>query len=229
MINIVTDITARKVAEDKVKFLMSEVSHRSKNLLTVIQAIARQTARSSTSIADFSEGFSRRLSGIAASYELLIRGDWSGASLQELIEKQLAPFTQTVRLSLHGPPLLLSPEAAQSLGMALHELATNATKYSALSVPNGRIGITWRLVTCSDDQRVIIRWIEKGGTNRRAANSQGIRQRSDRSNDHERDPRQSRGRLSTKRAGLDRRISSRPPCPTRRLIGRRAVAAISDA
>ena len=116
---------------------MRELTHRSKNLLAVIQAMARQTARHAGSTDGFLNQFSARLQALAASHDLLVRESWHGASLRELIESQLAAYHRQRRRAdrLDGDPVALKPEAAQNLGLALHELAVNAAKFGALSVP----------------------------------------------------------------------------------------------
>jgi two-component sensor histidine kinase len=141
------DITERKEGEAHLRLLMRELTHRSKNLLAVIQAMARQTARHAGSIDGFLNQFSARLQALAASHDLLVRESWHGASLRELIQSQLAGYiaSDAGQIAIEGAPVALKPEAAQNLGLALHELAVNAAKFGALSVPHGRVSITWAL------------------------------------------------------------------------------------
>ena len=141
MITLITDITGRKRQEDQIDLLMREVNHRSKNILTLVQAIARQTAASQP--ADFLRCFDERVRALAASQDLLVKSEWKGADLEELIRSQLAHFKDFIdrRIMLDGPPLVVTASAAQALGMALHELATNAGKYGALSNVNGYVCI----------------------------------------------------------------------------------------
>ncbi len=159
------DITGRKAGEAHLRDLMRELTHRSKNLLAVIQAMARQTARHAGSEDAFLEQFSARLQALAASHDLLVQESWHGASLAELARSQLGHHLdrEGAQVSLQGPSLLLKPEAAQSLGLALHELATNATKYGALSVPSGRVAMTWRWVPQDSNGAIEITWSESGG------------------------------------------------------------------
>ena len=139
------DVTERKEGEAHLRLLLRELTHRSKNLLAVIQAMARQTARHAGSIEGFLTQFGARLQALAASHDLLVRESWYGASLNELIRSQLGGYLDgsVGRVSIEGPPIALKPEAAQNLGLALHELAVNAAKFGALSVPTGRVSISW--------------------------------------------------------------------------------------
>jgi two-component sensor histidine kinase len=141
------DVTERKEGEAHLRLLMRELTHRSKNLLAVIQAMARQTARHAGSIDGFLNQFAARLQALAASHDLLVRESWHGASLRELIQSQLAVHIGSGegQVAIDGAPVALKPEAAQNLGLALHELAVNAAKFGALSVPHGRVAITWTL------------------------------------------------------------------------------------
>jgi PAS domain S-box-containing protein len=159
------DITGRKEGEAQLRLLMRELTHRSKNLLAVIQAMANQTARSSVSVDAFVEQFSARLQALATSHDLLVQESWYGASLYDLVRSQMGHHldARESQVSMDGPAVLLRPEAAQNLGLALHELATNAAKYGALSVPKGRISITWRRVETKTGTGIEIMWIEIGG------------------------------------------------------------------
>jgi PAS domain S-box-containing protein len=159
------DITERKEGEAHLRLLMRELTHRSKNLLAVIQAMARQTARHSGTIDSFLDQFGARLQALATSHDLLVQESWYGASLDELVRLQLGHYLdrQQAQVTVDGPPILLKPEAAQGLGLALHELATNAAKYGALSIPNGRVSIIWRRLPASEGHGVEIVWQERGG------------------------------------------------------------------
>jgi two-component sensor histidine kinase len=158
------DITERKEHEAHIRFLMSEISHRSKNLLAVVQAIAAQTARASSSSADFAADFSARLKSLASSVDLLVQQEWRGVSMKELVHSQLGHYAGTsARVAIKGPNVLLTPLSAQYLGMALHELSTNAVKYGALSGSEGHITIAWRLRKMRDKQRFQMTWVERGG------------------------------------------------------------------
>jgi PAS domain S-box-containing protein len=155
------DVTDRKEGEAHLRLLMRELTHRSKNLLAVIQAMARQTARHAGSIDGFLNQFSARLQALAASHDLLVRESWHGASLREIIQAQLAAYIGSGKgqLDIDGEPVALKPEAAQNLGLALHELAVNAAKFGALSVPGGRVSIDWSL----RDNAIELNWREHNG------------------------------------------------------------------
>jgi len=159
------DVTERKEGEAHLRLLLRELTHRSKNLLAVIQAMARQTARHTGSIETFLTQFSARLQALAASHDLLVRESWYGASLGELIRSQLGGYLDgsSNQVSIDGPAIALKPEAAQNLGLALHELAVNAAKFGALSVPTGRVSITWRRRESSEGGALDLDWCERLG------------------------------------------------------------------
>lgn len=140
------DITDRKTNEGHLRLLMRELTHRSKNLLAVIQSMARQTARHAGTIDSFLETFGDRLQALATSHDLLVQEGWYGASLQDLTRRQLAKYLDSAanRVTVSGPAIHLKPAAAQSFGLALHELAMNAERFGALSVPKGRVDVVWR-------------------------------------------------------------------------------------
>ncbi len=136
----------RREAENEIRFLMREVAHRSKNQLTVVGSIAKQTGRSARSLSAFQDAFQKRLQGLARSTDLLIAGGVAGVELGELVRAQIEPFApaDAERVAVSGPVFRLDNQAAQTLGMAVHELATNAAKYGAFAGPSGRLAIAWR-------------------------------------------------------------------------------------
>jgi PAS domain S-box-containing protein len=159
----IRDITERKRAEEHVKMLMAEVNHRAKNLLAVVQAVANQTAKEGTP-ATFSARLSERIVALAAGQDLLVRNQWQGVELSELIVSQLDHFRGLIgtRVLLDGPAAELTPDAAQGIGMALHELGTNAAKYGALSKGDGQVLIGWR-ITGEVAPQFSMSWLERGG------------------------------------------------------------------
>jgi PAS domain S-box-containing protein len=166
LINVVADVTDRKLAEERILLLLRQITHRSKNLLAVVQAIAGQTGRGAGTLDEFQVRFSRRLQGLAASHDLLVLQDWRGASLAHLARDQLASFAEIGGpcLSISGPDILLRPEAAEAIGIALHELATNAAKYGSLSVPVGHVAVSWAFESRGTEPRQLqLSWVEDGG------------------------------------------------------------------
>jgi len=146
MTGVNTDLTDQRTAEEQSLYLMGELNHRTKNLLAVVQAIARNTARS-TAPDKFLDAFASRLSGLAASNDLLVSKNWSSVLIEDLVAGQL----QTIgadgdsRVTTEGPAILMCPQHAQTIGMALHELATNSLKHGALSRPAGALSIQWAI------------------------------------------------------------------------------------
>ena len=159
---IARDITERKRIEKHNQLLLTEVNHRALNLLAVVQAVVRQTERGGDP-ETFALRLSERIQGLAASQNLLVKDQWQGVEVAELVTAQLAPFQDLIgtRVLLDGPPARLKPSAAQGIGMALHELATNAAKYGALSTGEGRVHITWRVV--ARNPAFFMSWLEEGG------------------------------------------------------------------
>jgi PAS domain S-box-containing protein len=166
MAGIVLDVTERRERETHLQGLLRELSHRSKNLLAVIQAMARQTATGSSSVADFQERFAARLQALAASHDLLVAADWHGASMADIARSQIDYFVDPVasRIKIDGSALLLRPDAAQNIGLALHELSANAVKYGALANATGTVELAWSLPPGQPGERQLrIVWRERGG------------------------------------------------------------------
>ena len=159
------DIRDRKEREQHLNFVLRELSHRAKNLLTVIQAIARQTARQAVDPQDFERRFGERIQALAQSHDILVEREWRGATLQELVTTQLSPFAEAkTRVVTDGPNVMLTPRAAEKIGIALHELATNAMKHGALSVPAGSVNVSWVLeIKEGKPDRLRFEWRERGG------------------------------------------------------------------
>jgi PAS domain S-box-containing protein len=163
IVGLVQDITERAQASEHIRTLLAEVNHRAKNMLAVVQAVARQTVASEPG--DFLERFSERIQALAANQDLLVKSEWKGVDLGDLIRSQLAHLNDLIgsRITLEGQPLLVSAQAAQALGLALHELATNATKYGALANATGRVGIAWMTGGSSPEAVFEMSWLESGG------------------------------------------------------------------
>jgi two-component sensor histidine kinase len=149
----------RQQAETEVRFLMRELAHRSKNQMTVIAAMAKQTARGADSVPEFVQNFEKRIFGLARSTDLLLANGVVGVDLRELIASQIDPFcpVDESRVRLDGPAVRLNIQAAQIVGMAAHELATNAVKYGAFQKDGGTLDVTWR----HDAETLHIDWHER--------------------------------------------------------------------
>jgi PAS domain S-box-containing protein len=141
---IAQDVTDQRAHEEQIHLLMREINHRSKNMLSLVQAVARQTAAGEPK--DFIERFTDRIQALAANQDLLVRNEWQGVEVDDLVRVQLAHFADLVgtRITVHGPPVRLNAAAAQAIGLTLHELSTNAGKYGALSVDIGCVDVSWR-------------------------------------------------------------------------------------
>jgi two-component sensor histidine kinase len=154
------DAAARRdEREEKEHLLMREVNHRARNMLSVVHAIARQTATQNPE--DFIERFSERIQALSANQDLLIQSNWNGVDIGDLVRAQLAHFADLIgsRIAVHGPKLRLNAASAQAIGLALHELATNAGKYGALSTDAGRVDISWG----TDGDIFTVSWTEHAG------------------------------------------------------------------
>jgi len=160
----IRDISARKEHDRHLASVMRELTHRSKNLLAIIQAMARQTALRSDGLVDFECRFSGRLQSLSRSHELLISNDWEGAMLGELVAMQRSAFgSRHARIRSSGPDVFLRPEAILNIGLALHELASNAERHGALSVATGRVDLSWSIERGkSGAPRLMIFWRERG-------------------------------------------------------------------
>lgn len=166
IIGTARDITDHKLHDLHLQMLLREITHRSKNLLAIIQAMARQTVKDSLTAQDFEQRLSLRLRGLASSHELLAAQDWHGAHLEEVVKGQLGPvFDQfSSRIAFRGPSVFLKPEAAQNIGLAINELATNAVRFGALSNDQGRIEIEWSVDPLENaGRRLHLTWNELGG------------------------------------------------------------------
>lgn len=145
-VNMLVDLTEQRKREAHIEFVMRELSHRSKNLLAIVQAVAALTIRNTSNYEEFQTKFMARMQTMARSHDLLVRNDWSGADIREIVVPEIASFTQGCaehRVSIQGDSITLNPAVAQNVGLAIHELATNALKYGALSREDGRIEVRW--------------------------------------------------------------------------------------
>lgn len=162
---IFADVTERKQAEARQLLLTQELNHRVKNTLATVQAIAAQTLADETDPKGFQDTFTKRLATLGRTHNALAQGDWRGARLSDLFWAELAPYSEQAsgRCSAEGPEVDLAPGATLALGMALHELATNAAKYGALSTPEGRVQVLWKIDRTNGAARLRFEWREAGG------------------------------------------------------------------
>jgi PAS domain S-box-containing protein len=155
------DYLERKRSDETEKTLLREIHHRSNNLLAVIQSIANRSLSGSRTLAEAKEAFETRLHALARTNQQLIKSNWSGVSLSELVCLELKPFAE--RAIVDGINVMLSPQQAQNFSLALHELATNAAKYGALSNGSGKVGVSWTLTTQDNNNKLKFKWQESGG------------------------------------------------------------------
>jgi len=160
------EVALRRRHQEHLNFVIHELSHRSKNLLSIVQSMANQVARQTNSLEDFYAGFTSRLCAFAETHDLLVKGDWHGADIRDLVRTQLAPFHNLGDNSvlIDGSELKLNPKAAEHIGLAVHELGTNAVKHGALSTPKGVVKIRWEQEKSGQPKALLrIIWKEIGG------------------------------------------------------------------
>ena len=154
---------AHQIAEQQIRLLMNEVNHRSKNLLSVVMAVAYKTV--ATSPQEFMARFSNRVQALAVNHDLLVKNQWQRIGVADLVKGQLAHVGDVMdnRVLIEGPQFLFSAKAAQAVGMALHELSTNAIKHGALSGEVGRIEVRWQIEDAGSGDHFQMSWTERGG------------------------------------------------------------------
>lgn len=157
------DVTDRHEAQETQRLLMRELDHRMKNTLQVIQAIIRRTARTQQSIPSFETSLLGRIQTMSRAHELLAGERWLGADIDTVIRQEAGSFDVGGVIRIGGPPLRLSPKAALSFALVVHELGTNASKYGALSLPTGRVEIGWKITRIDGEGWLELTWQESGG------------------------------------------------------------------
>ncbi len=156
-----TDVTELRDAERRIELLLMEVNHRSKNLLSVVQSMARRTAASAD---DFIPRLEQRIAALAANQDVLVQRNWAPVPLRELIDVQLSVIEQAkAQTEVIGPDVVIQSKTAEAMSMALHELAHNAEKYGAYSAPEGRVVIGWQISGAGPDAEFVLEWAESGG------------------------------------------------------------------
>ncbi len=160
----IIDETERKKREERERLILHEMNHRAKNVLAVVQVLARQTAKRNPD--DYISRLEARIAALAASHDVLVHNSWQDIPLDELVQSQLGHFEPLIgdRINLSGPATKFKTTVAQAFGLALHELSTNAAKYGALSNEEGRVDISWRdTVTEAGEKFLELKWVERGG------------------------------------------------------------------
>ena len=159
------DVTDSQALEARQELLVGELTHRVKNLLTVVQGMVHQTSRTSRSVEEFVTKLDGRISALASSQKLLVNSVWGGADLRELVEHQLAPYVdyEGSRLRIEGDRVALPADIATPFGLVLHELGTNAAKYGSLSIPDGHVELQWTQEPGNNTHVLKVVWSERGG------------------------------------------------------------------
>jgi two-component system CheB/CheR fusion protein len=170
------DVTNLVRAEQHQRLLVDELNHRVKNMLTVVISLAQQTLRRSRSLDEFEKTYLGRVHALGSAYALLSNEAWQSVSMRDLLMGELKPFLAADRVNIvvQGPRVLLEARAALSLGMAIHELTTNAVKYGALSVPEGNVKVTWQVQQDVGGGELALDWIESDGPRVEVPTSRGF-------------------------------------------------------
>lgn len=157
-VKIMRDHTERRRSEQDRKLLVGELSHRMKNTLALVQALAEQTLKHASDPAMFVTSYRERLTALSRAHDLLTKEVWERASMTDVVDTAIGAWMSGGRATVQGPEFWLHPQQAMTFSLALHELATNAAKYGALSTPEGRVAVTWR-----GEEEIVLDWIETGG------------------------------------------------------------------
>lgn len=166
LVGVVMDISEHKLAEEQQEIMLQELHHRVKNTLATVKAIASLTKRTATDVETFCNAFNSRIVSLSKTHTLLVSHKWSRIGLLDILTSEISGFDDGIgeRVVFSGPSIDLPSQTALSLGMAFHELTTNAAKYGSLSVPAGRLAVDWSLADSNDGERILtLKWRERGG------------------------------------------------------------------
>ena len=173
---IVRDITERKEAQARHDMLTGEIQHRVKNLFAVVQAVVSRSFAGKNTVDEARAAVLSRLGSLAQTHLMLMDQQWEGAELAEIVHAEMEPYAD--RVFVEGPRLVLNAKAAQNFAMAIHELATNAAKYGALSTTVGRVDISWSIARTNGSGQFTFRWQERGGRSFRRPHRRALEARS---------------------------------------------------
>jgi two-component sensor histidine kinase len=160
---LTVDVTQRKRTDEHQRLLIAELDHRVKNVLARVATVAEYTRQSSSTIDEFIQALDGRIQSMAVAHELLSQGGWQSIRLADIVRSQLAPYATDTNTTTGGPDITLSAAAAEALAMVLQELVTNASKYGALSIPDGRVSVRWECRRGDAGEGLMIAWSETGG------------------------------------------------------------------
>jgi len=159
---VLKDVTELRRLERELRRLMDELQHRVKNTLATVASIVNQTVATKGDRVELVDTLKRRIGALAATHALLTQRDWADVSLKDILNTEFGPYDRLEHIALSGPEVRLPPKHALTLTLTLHELATNAAKYGALSAPAGRLHVSWRVSEDALEKRLAIRWCETG-------------------------------------------------------------------
>jgi PAS domain S-box-containing protein len=162
-VGVVHDITKRRWNAERQTILMAELDHRVKNVLARVAMLAKSTRKGSKSVDEYVRSLNWRIESMAAAHSLLSQAGWQNVGLGALVQKQLAPYATGSNVTITGEDIVLSAAEIQAVAMVLHELVTNAAKYGSLSVPNGRVRLTWDRQNLDEGVKLVFEWRELGG------------------------------------------------------------------
>ena len=163
---LTVNITERKRADEHKRLLVAELDHRVKNVLARVSVVAMYTRQGSSTIDEFIQALDQRIQSMAVAHELLSQNNWRGVRVADVVRHQLAPYATNANTTTCGPDITLAAAATEALAMVLHELVTNASKYGALSIPEGRVSVIWECRNSGDAPTgltMVWRWRETGG------------------------------------------------------------------